>query len=100
MFEISEPDLAGITPPSKMYVGYLALLDCAAPIEWITVDYDKVRRHLRHPVHTVTLKADSNVSLSRDCTDEFAQLIVDKKDRLFDLRYTLLCERAIRGNAI
>lgn len=99
-FEITEDDLRGITPASRTYVGYLALLDCAAPMEWIVVDYDRIRRHLFRPVHTVTLKADSDTQFSRDCTREFVRLIVDSGDRLFDLRYALMCERAIKGSAL
>lgn len=99
-FDISQDDLRGITPRLKEYTGYLALLDCAPPLEWIVVEYDRIRRHLERPVHTVTLKADSDTELSRGCTIEFVRLLIAIQSRLPDLRYALMCERAMKGNGM
>ncbi len=92
---LSAEDLRGITPQAKGQIGYLALLDCASPAEWILVREDRVRAHLGRPIHTVTLRADSNRSLSLLCTQEFLRLIVSFKDRLPDMTYALLCKRAL-----
>lgn len=88
-------DLQGITPQSSNQIGYLALLDCASPAEWIIVEENRLRAHLGRAIHTVTLRADSNKELSRLCTDEFNRVIASFGDRLLDMSYALLCERAV-----
>lgn len=94
-YTLSSEDLRGITPQAKGDVGYLALLDCASPAEWIFIQEDSVRGHLGRPIHTVTLRADSDRSLSLLCSQEFLRVIVAYKDRLPDMTYALLRKRAL-----
>ena len=94
-YKPSTEDLQGVTPQSSDQIGYLALLDCASPVEWIIVDECQLRPHLERLIHTVTLRADSDKELSRLCTDEFNRLIASFGDRLLGMSYALLCERAM-----
>ena len=94
-YTLTKEDLRGITPETPNQVGYLALLDCGSPAEWIVVDEKRLRFHLGEPIHTVTLRADSDKELSRLCTDEFNRVIASFEGRLADMTFTLLCERAI-----
>lgn len=94
-YTLTLEDLRGITPQTGDQIGYLALLDCGTPAEWIVVEEGRLRSHLGNPVHTVTLRADSDKTLSRLCTDEFNQVIASFEGRLADMTFALLCKRAL-----
>jgi hypothetical protein len=94
-YTLTNEDLRGITPERPDQVGYLALLDCGSPAEWVVVDERRLRHHLGKPVHTVTLRADSDKALSRLCTDEFNRVIASFGGRLADMTFALLCQRAV-----
>jgi hypothetical protein len=94
-YTLSTEDLRGITPTTNSETGFLALLDCGSPAEWILVTQSRVRAHLERPIHPATLRADSDKRLSRLCTEEFNKLILSVDDRLGDLTFSLLCQRAM-----
>ena len=94
-YELSEADLRGIRPESPKDAGYLALLDCAPPAEWIFVEHDRVKHHLHRPIHTVTLRADADRTISDMCTTEFTKTVEQYRERLHDMTYGLLCKRAL-----
>lgn len=94
-FTLNAEDLRGITPQDAEQIGYLALLDCGTPAEWIVVEEGRLRFHLGNPIHTVTLRADSDRALSRLCTDEFNRVMASHEGRLADMSYALLCKRAL-----
>jgi hypothetical protein len=94
-YTLSSKDLRGIIPQSSGQIGYLALLDCGSPAEWIVVEEARLRPHLGSPIHTVTLRADSDKALSRLCTEEFNRVIMSFEGRLPDMTYALLCNRAL-----
>jgi hypothetical protein len=96
-YELSTADLRGIRPRSANEIGYLALLDCAPPAEWIFVEYDWLRHHLGRPIHTVTLRTDSDKQISSMCTAEFTRIVAEYNERLHDMPYGLLCRRAVAG---
>ena len=93
-YTLSSEDLRGITPQGTDQIGYLALLDCGAPMEWIVVEGGRLRFHLGRPIHTVTLRADSDKALSRLCTEEFNRVIASFEGRLADMTFALLSKRA------
>ena len=94
-FTLSPDDLRGITPQGADQIGYLALLDCGTPAEWIVVEEGRLRFHLGSPIYTVTLRADSDKALSRLCTAEFNRVIASHEGRLPDMTYALLRKRAL-----
>ncbi len=94
-YTLSPEDLRGITPQARDQAGYLALLDCGTPAEWIVVEEGRLRFHLGNPIHTVTLRADSDKALSRLCTEEFHRVIASFEGRLADMTFALLCKRAL-----
>lgn len=94
-YTLSPEDLRGITPQGVDQIGYLALLDCGAPAEWIVVEEGRLRFHLGRPIHTVTLRADSDKALSRLCTEEFNTAVASYEGRLADMTFALLSRRAL-----
>jgi hypothetical protein len=94
-YTLTAEDLHGITPQAADEIGYLALLDCGAPVEWIVVEEPRIRFHLGNPIHAVTLRADSDKMLSRLCTEESNRVIASFEGRLADMTFALLCRRAI-----
>ena len=97
---VHQADLAGIRPSSDRQTGYFAILDCAAPPAWIMVEYHDIARHRTQPVNMETLRACANRDFSRECTDEFTDMVLANKDKLHLLNYRTLCRRALRGDVI
>ena len=94
-YTLSPEDLRGITPQARDQIGYLALLDCGRPAEWIVVEEGRLRFHQGNTIHTVTLRADSDKALSKLCTEEFNRIIASFEGRLADMTFALLCKRVL-----
>jgi hypothetical protein len=94
-YTLTKEDLRGITPHASDQIGYLALLDCGSPAEWIVVEEARLRFHLGNPIHLVTLRADCDKALSCLCTEEFNQVIASFEGRLQDMTFALLSKRAL-----
>ena len=97
---VHEDDLVGIRPSSDRQTGYFAILDCAAPPAWIMVEYHEMTRYRTQPVNIETLRACANRNFSRECTDEFTDMVLANKDKLHLLNYRTLCRRALRGDVL
>lgn len=98
-FELGAEDLQGITPRSHE-AGYLAVLDCAEPVSWILVRHDRLRPFLGRPVHLATLRAESDVPLSADCTEAFLEIMSSSGARLRNVGFAILASRALRGRPL
>lgn len=98
-FQLTSADLAGIAP-AELTKGYLALLDCADPVSWVIVEYSKARQFVNRPSPMAGLRAAAELQMSRDCTEEFTNMILLTKDRLNTLTYSLLVRRALDGKGI
>lgn len=99
-FVIGAEDLEGIRPHDRTSIGYLAILDCALPISWVLVDYQRIRRQALSPVSLVTLHAMADSTLSHECTEEFVKLIESHESNLRNLDFHILCSRALKGEAL
>lgn len=99
-FAIEAEDVEGIRPCGSTFVGYLAVLDCALPVSWILVSYQKLCRQGLAPVHMATLCAMADEQLSFECSDEFAKLILNYQSILPKLAFRILSGRALRGDAL
>lgn len=99
-FVMDYHDLLGIKPTDHSTLGYLALLDCVVPTFWILVRYDKLRRLMGGATHVVTLRAMANKDLSSECTQEFADLVLKHQYHLRNLDFSILCSRALKGEAL
>jgi hypothetical protein len=95
-FQLSSSDLAGITT-SPISKGYLAFLDCAAPVSWHLLEASVAAQFLNRCVPVATLRAARDEQMSQDCTELFVEIILDVKDRLSLLTYPLLAKRALNG---
>lgn len=80
--------------------GYLAVLDCALPLSWIMLGHEQLKRHGPGSVSLVTLRAMSENEFSSLCTEEFIRLITENRDRLLNLTFHLMRERALRGQSV
>lgn len=99
-FNLSHEDLQGIRPQGSEDVGYLAILECVHPVSWILVDYSKLSRGVQETFCIVTLRAMADKKLSEECTEEFIKLIIAIQDRLKNLRFDVICKRALRGETL
>lgn len=98
-FQLSTEDLAGITAEGRRE-GCLAFLDCAEPVEWIMVGYERAERLVGRSVQVATLRAESDAALSEDCTLEFREMVLAVGNRLLNLTYRNLCHRALKGESL
>lgn len=97
---VEQADLAGIKPTSVREAGCYAILDCANPPSWVIVDYLDMERHSTRPVNMETVRACANQKLSRECSDEFTDIVLANKTHLHLLKYRTLCDRALRGDVL
>jgi hypothetical protein len=90
-------DIEALTPSDPKLAGWLAILDCAFPVTWLIVD-SKILMH-RKPgsLNLATIRALSNQTISAKCTYEFTRIISENDSRLYNLTFSLLCSRALRG---
>src|SRR5262249_26068637 len=95
LFELTQADLAGISKLGRRD-GFLAVLDCAEPAQWIIVSSQRAARLIGGPVHISTLAAVSNREVSADCTEEFKELVQSHAHELSNLSYGLLRNRALQ----
>src|SRR5205823_4807821 len=68
VYQLSSSDLAGITS-SSYTKGYLAFLDCAAPVSWHLIQDSVARQFLGRCVPVATLRAARDEQMSQDCTE-------------------------------
>jgi hypothetical protein len=99
-FLVSTDDLEGIRPHDLTTIGYLAILDCTMPPSWIMVNYEKIKKQALSPVSLVTLRAMADTKISYECTEEFVKLIANHQSNLHSLYFHVLCNRALKGEAL
>ena len=95
-FQLSAADFAGISS-GETTKGYLAFLDCAAPVTWILVEASVARQFLSGRMPIAGLKAAEDEQMSQDCTDTFVEIILSARNRLSLLTFPLLAKRAMSG---
>ena len=98
-FNLSEADFAGITSNDRA-AGYLAFLDCATPVSWHVVKSDVARQLVGRFVPVEGIVAMRDESLSIECSEVFAQILLSVKDRLNVLTFALLRHRALEGRVL
>ena len=97
---VSPDDIAGIRPSRPDEVGYFAVLDCATPVSWVVNRYNTIRRHEKCSVSIETIRASADLELSGECSGVFAELLMRHNDNLHLLTFSVLRERALRGERI
>jgi hypothetical protein len=99
MFEMLSDDFRGISERGRRE-GFLALLDCAEPVQWLLVSANRASQLIGQPVHISALKADCDAGLSEDCTLEFRTLLSVSAGRILKMTYPTLCRRALKGDSL
>lgn len=98
LFELAEADCDGISGSSSE--GVLALLDCAEPVRWVIVAYERARSLVGRPLHLATLRGNEHQQLSEECSDEFVALVVRSRSQLPLVPYQVLRDRALQGDPL
>lgn len=98
VYRVKADDLKSIRPRGSEWYGFLSLLDCGPPLSWLLLRYETLSQ-FNDTVHIARLRIFSD-SLSLECTDLFASLIIENKRRLRNLSFPLLKEWALAGQGI
>ena len=98
-FCLSAKDLAGISPDDRGR-GFLAVLDCAAPVAWLLVPEGRARLMVERPNLIATLRAERLNPFSVECSEAFLDLVTAEQERLPRLSFGLLAQRALRGEPL
>jgi hypothetical protein len=98
-FCLSAKDLAGISPGYRDY-GFLAVLDCAAPVDWLLVPEGRARLLVERPTLIATLRAEKIDPFSAECSEAFWDLVLAEQERLLHLSFSLLAQRALHGEPL
>ena len=96
IFQLSSADFAGI-PSGEGSKGYLAFLDCAEPVSWSLVEASVARQFLNRSMPIAAVRAARDEQMSRNCTEVFVEIVLSAKDRLSQLTFALLANRALNG---
>jgi hypothetical protein len=94
-FCLERADLDGIRPTSADDEGYIALLDMGPPLTWIWVPYLRATVLVGRPVPLAMLRSMEDQVLSSQCSEVFAELVLEYRDRLEALTYSLVRRRAL-----
>lgn len=97
---IKVDDLEAISPCDEAETGYLAILDCAVPLFWALVDYQRLRWQKPRSVSLVFLRAIADKELSNECTKNFIELVVQHESNITNLTFPLLCSRVQKGEGL
>lgn len=94
---VNKEDIEAIEPHNKNEKGYIAVLYCRFPPEWLLIDYNRLRRHVSERISITTMKCLRDKGFSNEITECFYKLILFNKSRLFTFTFHLLCSRALEG---
>lgn len=97
---IKEEDLEAIKPYTKGETGYLAILDCGLMLRWFLIDYSRLKWRCSEFLLMTTLQALSNARFSLTCTEEFFSMILSNAEQLPNFTFSLLRDRALKGERL
>ena len=80
--------------------GFFCVLDCGPPITWICVDGASLGYRIKGKLRLSLLRAYSEKSYSRDCTEVFSELVVQNARHLPYLKYRQLRQMAMKGSPL
>src|SRR5439155_8400849 len=95
-FTLGPADLTGITSGLRRD-GYIAYLDCAEPVNWSLIRYERARLMLGKPLHVASLRAEREKLFSDECNVEFFEIVRAIASRNSGLTYQVLRKRALQG---
>lgn len=96
---LSASDVEGVAAKERVR-GYLALLDCAEPVEFVVVPFSRISGYVGRPLQISSVRADRDILLSKECTEEFIDLLWTQRDRLCNLSFPILARRALNGDTL
>jgi hypothetical protein len=93
-------DIEAIKSNNRNEKGYIAMLYCKFPLEWLLIDYNRLKRRVLEQISIITIKSLSNKKFSNECTEYFYKLILSNESRLFKLTFHLLRDKALKGEKL
>ena len=97
---IEKEDIEAIESQKKNEEGYIAILDYRFRPEWLLMEYRSLKWRISETLSIVTLKSLSDKNFSQKCTDYFFELILANDSRLLNLTFSILKEKALRGDEL
>lgn len=94
---IDKEDIEAIKPHNKDEKGYIAVLYCRYPPEWLLIDYNRLKRRVSERISIITMKCLSDKEFSKEFTGCFYKLILSNASRLFTFTFHLLRNKALEG---
>jgi Holliday junction resolvase len=93
-------DIEAINPYNKNEKGYIAILYCKFPPEWLLIDHNRLKWRVSERISIITIKSLGDKKFSNESTNCFYKLILSNKSRLFKLTFHHLCDKALRGEKL
>jgi len=94
---VNREDIEAIEPHNKNEKGYIAVLYCRFPPEWLLIDYNRLKRHVSERISITTMKCLSDKEFSNEFTECFYKLILFNATRLSAFTFRLLRNKALKG---
>lgn len=98
--QLEPADLAVLLNRQEGEYGFFCMLDCGPPIAWVCVDAAALGIRIKGKLRLSLLRAYSDKSYSRDCTEVFSKLVVENARHLPELKYRRLRRMAMQGRFI
>lgn len=90
-------DLEVLQVKGERELGFFCVLDCGPPIAWLCVDIARLGNRVNDALRMSLLRAYADQGYSRDCTDQFADMVIKQGNNLLNLSYARLCQEALAG---
>ena len=94
---VKKEDIEAIKPHDRNEKGYIAVLYCRFPPEWMLIDHNRLKRRVFEYISIITMKCLSDNEFSNKITECFYELILSNASRLFTFTFRLLCKKALEG---
>ena len=94
---VNREDIEAIEPHNKNEKGYIAVLYCRFPLEWLLIDYNRLKRRVSEHISITTMKCLSDKEFSNEFTECFYKVILLNASRFFTFTFHLLRNKALEG---
>jgi len=95
---VNRADIEAIEPHNKKNEkGYIAVLYCRFPPEWLLINYNRLKRRVSERISITTMRCLSDKEFSNEFTECFYKLILINASRLFTFTFHLLRNKALEG---
>lgn len=97
---VDQEDLVAIRPVKKNERGYIAILYCKFPPEWLIIDYNRLRWRAFEEIPVIIIRSLSDKTFSGECTEYFYKLILSNGYRISKFTFHFLSYKALKGETL